>query len=226
MNQDDSEIEDDGFTELGEIDPLNDENISQEQINEMKMLGMDKPPKVSWARWQQLQGIRAEHEHMIHLAASGAPQAKIAESLGYDQASVSKILKTPEIRMRINEEIESIYGADHKKALKDRALKAIGVVDDVLTDGKENERATMARWVLEHSVGKASQDIHVTKTTLTEFMISIKQMEESNQLRNVSPTSEALQKPKDHFDTIIEEVIPKGMVIGKRGGSSGEGQTE
>src|SRR5687767_12900087 len=54
------------------IDPnaLNDETITQDQINEFKMLGIYKPPGVSWERWQRIQDIRPEHEHMIHLAAS------------------------------------------------------------------------------------------------------------------------------------------------------------
>lgn len=209
-------LEENQFTELG-TSPLTDETITQEQINEMKMLGIDKPETVSWERWTRIQNIRVEHDHMIHLAASGVPQWKIAQSLGYDQAHVSKILNTPDVRKRIQAEIQGLYGDDYKKAIKDRNMKAVGVMDDILESGKEAERASMAKWVLEHSVGKASQDVNVKTTSLVEVIHKINEME-SNQLRDVGSNTEALPKPKHKFDNVIEQVIPKDMVIGKRGG--------
>lgn len=236
------EVEDTEFDDLGnplpefeekysavssqaDLQVLNDDNISQEQINEMKMLGIYKPPGVSWERWQRIQDVRGEHEHMIHLAASGVPQGQIAEMLGYDQAHVSKILRTPEIKTKVDAQIAAIYGEDIKKALRDRAKKSIGVVDEILSAGsKEAERASMAKWVLEHTVGKPTQDINVQKTTLTEVIFQIDQLKQSGQLRDVNGLSQDLQKPKDHFDTIIEQVIPSGMVVGKRSEESNEGK--
>lgn len=211
-------IDSDEPTEFDEI--LTDDNISQEQINEMKMLGMDRPDSVSSERWWRLQDVRFEHEHIIHLAASGLPQWMIAKQTGYSQVHISKVLNTPEMKVKVQEKIQEIYGADHKKAVKDLGLKAIGVVSDVLDNGKESEKASMAKFVVEHSIGKASQDIQVTKTSLTEVIFKIDQMR-SDQLRDVSSGQALLQKEEDPFDTIINEVIPKGMVIGKR--SSGEG---
>ncbi len=224
LEDDEIELEPNEFSELGSI-PLTDETISQDQINEMKMLGMARPETVSSERWWRIQDVRYEHEFMIHMAASGVPQKKIALELGYADAHVSKVLSTPEVRKQVQDQINEIYGSDIKKALKDRALKAISVVDDVLVSDKESERASMAKYVLDHTVGKASQDIQVTKTTLSEFIIQINDMQ-SNQLRDVNPNSEVLPKVKDHFDTIIEQVIPSGMVIGKRSGGSSEGETK
>ncbi len=213
------------FVELPSWDSLTDETITQEQINELKMLGMSRPAGISSERWWRLQSERGEHTHMIHLAASGIPQGKIAEIIGYDQAHVSKVLNTPEIKQKVQKEISEIYGADHKKALKDRAMKAIEVVDDVLADGKEAERASMAKWVLEHSVGKASQEIIEKKTSLTELIVRIDQMQSSNQLRDVGSSSAALPKTADPFDTVISQVIPKGMTVGKRS-ENVEGQAQ
>lgn len=213
------DIEETEFDELGSpAFVLTDENITQEQINEMKMLGIDKPDSVSWERWNRLQSIRFEHEHMILMAAGGRPQREIAEALGYDQAHVSKILNTPEVKARVQEEVKSIYGTDYKKALKDLNDKAIMVVSDILENGKESEKAAMAKWNLEHTVGKASQEIQVTKTTLSEFIVKVDQMK--SELRDVGPNQSLLPKIPDEFDNIIDQVIPKGMVIGKR--SSGE----
>jgi hypothetical protein len=238
LQETDLELDNENFDELGnELSPegtpegigqpleLTDETITQEMINELKMLGEYKPPGVSWERWQRIQDIRPEHEHMIHLAASGVPQWRIAQTLGYDQASVTKILNTPEVRERVKKEIESIYGADHKKALKDRAMKAVGVVDQILESGKESEMSSMAKWVLEHSVGKASQDIQVTKTTLSEVIVKIEEMKAAGQLRDVGSNLSSLSKPKDDFDNIIEKVIPSGMIVGKRSGGESEEQS-
>lgn len=212
-----TKLEEDEFTDLGTPLPT-DQTITQEQINEMKMLGMAKPDYISWERWQRIQDIRFEHEHMIHLAASGVSQMKIAEALGYDHVHVSKVLRHPDVQAAVRQRISDIYGEDHKKALKDRSMKSLEVVDEVLETGKESEKASMAKWVLEHSVGKASQDVNVKTTSLVEVIHQI------NQLRDVPGITQSLPKPKDHFDTIIEEVIPKGMVVGKR--STDVGETE
>lgn len=208
------------FDEIGS-DPnvLTDQNITQDQINEMKMLGLERPETVSSERWWRLQDIRYEHEFMIHLAATGMSQKGISEAVGYGQVHVSKALNTPEVKERIRQEIEKIYGVDHKKALRDRSMKSLEVVDDILENGKESEKAAMAKWQLEHTIGKASQEIQVTKTTLTEFIVRVDQMK-ADQLRDVGSSQSLLPKEEDPFDTIINEVIPKGMVIGKR--SSGE----
>ncbi len=203
---------------------LTDENITQEQINEMKMLGLDRPPGVSYKRWWMLQDIRYEHEHMIHLAASGLPQQEIARMLGYDNLHVSKVLKTPFIKEKVDQKIAEIYGEDIKKALRDRARKAVGVVDKILVDGKEAEQASMAKWVLEHTVGKASQEINVQKTTLHQVIMEVNQLKSGDKLRDVGSSTELLQNSKDHFDTIIEQVIPEGMVVGKRSEGTDEGK--
>ncbi len=220
-NQPEVELEGSDFNadELAVV--LTDENISQEQINEMKMLGLERPPGVSSERWHRLQNHRIEYDHIIRLAAAGTPQWKIAEAVGYDQAHVSKVLNTPAVREKIEQEVRDIYGTDWKASLKDRNAKAVGVVDEVLETGNTKEKSNMARWVLEQTVGKASQEIIEKKTSLTELIIKIEQMEQ-NKLREVGSSSALLPSSPDPFDTIIEQTIPKGMVVGKR--SLGEGQ--
>lgn len=213
------------ITEIVDLTPviLTDENITQDQINEMKMLGIERPVGVSSERWYRLQNHRIEYDHIIRLAAAGTPQWKIAEVVNYDQAHLSKILNTPDVKEKIQQEVNDIYGTDWKKALRDRNAKAVGVVDEVLESGNLKEKFQAASWVLEQTVGKASQEIKETKTSLSEVIIKIEQMQQ-DQLRDVGSNSALLPKPKDHFDTIIEQVIPKGLTVGKR--SSGEGKAE
>ena len=210
----DSEFETDEYPD-SVPNQLTDETITQEQINEMKMLGLSKPDAVSWAKWQAIQSERSEHTHMIHMAAAGIPQGKIAEALGYDQVHVSKVLSVPWVKQKIQEEIHSIYGEDHKKALKDRAMKSIAVVDEVLDSGKESEKASMAKWVLEHSVGKAQQEVKHSGTILADFMVKVEQMEQ-NQLRDVGSGNPLLTQQSSKFDTILNEIVPVGAIVGKR----------
>lgn len=213
------ELEESEYTDLGTPE-LTNETVTQEQINEMKMLGIGKPKLVSWERWQRIQDIRHEHEHMIHLAASGIPQGKIAQMMGYDHVHVSKVLRAPEVTAKVRQRIDELYGDDYKKALKSRNNKAVQVVDEILSDtSKESERASMAKWVLEHSIGKASAEINVKTTSLIEV---IHQINEMNQLREVGSSTDNLSKQEDPFDNIINEVIPKGMIIGKRSSNGGE----
>ena len=215
------EVEESQFDELGTTPfILTDENITQDQINEMKSLGIDKPDTVSYERWWQLQSCRFEHEHIIHLAASGMPQWMIAQQTGYSEPHISKVLNTPEMKVKVQDKVKDIYGVDYAKAVKDLSLKAIGVVSDSLDKGSEKIRADMAKYVIDHSIGKASQEIVEKKTSLTEVIIKIDQLR-SSQLRDVGSGQSLLPKDEDPFDNVINEVIPKGMVIGKR--SSGEG---
>jgi hypothetical protein len=84
----------------------------------------------------------------------------------------------------------------------------------------------MAKWVLEHSVGKASQEIIEKKTSLTELIVHINQME-SNKLREVGSNPDNLPKEIDPFDNVISQVIPVGMVVGQRNqGAKDEGQSK
>lgn len=212
------EFEDDQTLDaLGAVLP-DDETITQEQINEMKMLGVAKPHTVSWERWNQIQNFRSEHHLMVKMAAVGRPQSEIAEALGYTQAHVSKVLNTPEIKAKVKKEIDSIYGDDVKNALKARAVKAVQVIDDTLDYGKPSERFTAAQYVLDHTVGKAQQTAEVKVHLLTQVMDYL------SKLRDVSPNQNQLPQAPDPFDTVIEQVIPKNMTVGVR--SNGEGSKE
>ena len=194
---------------------LTDETIPQELINEMKMLGQSRPQGISWDRWNRIQNQRIEHDHMIMMAASGRPQAEIARELGYTDSHVSKVLNTPAIKDAVQAEMNQIYGQDYKKVLKDRAMKAVRAMDDVLENGKNSEKLQAAQYILDHTVGKAQQNIEVKTTLLADVMIKVEQLT-ANQLRDVNGSSPLLTHKPSKFDTIIEQIVPEGVVIGVR----------
>jgi hypothetical protein len=202
---------------------LTDENITQDQIDEMKMLGLPKPDSVSWERWQRIKSIRSEHELMIMMKATGSSNGKIAQELGYSDAQVSKVLNNPEVKSKVSAQIHSIYGDDVKQAMKARALKSIEVFDEVLETGKTSEKLQAAQYILDHTVGKAQQNVQVKGAILADFIVQVEQMSKS-QLRDVGSSPELLTKKPHKFDTIIEQIVPDGFVVGKR--SEGEKQGE
>ena len=215
------EFEEISFDENQKI--LTDENITQDQINEMKMLGIGKPDSVSWERWQRIQSIRSEHEHMIMLKATGSSNGKIARELGYSDAQVSKVLNAPEVKAKVSAQIADIYGDDVKQAMKARAMKSVEVFDDVLENGKTSEKLQAAQYILDHTVGKAQQNVQVKGNVLADFIIQVEQMSK-DQLRDVGSNPDLLTKKPHKFDTVIEQLIPNDFVVGKR--SVGEEQGE
>jgi hypothetical protein len=199
---------------LGNPEPT-DETITQEQINEMKMLGLPKPRLVSWERWQRIQNVRIEHQHMIQLAAMGYPQKKIAQEMGYTDASVSKILNTPEVKSEVNKIVQETYGDNIKKAMKDRALKAVTVVDDILDNplSKSSDRLSAATYILDHTVGKPQQQINHTGNFIMEIMDEATRI---TKLREANPITPELTGKPDPFDTVLEQIVPSNVVVGKR----------
>lgn len=201
---------------------LTDETITQEQINEMKMLGLDKPDSISWERWQRVQSIRSEHELMIMMKATGSSQSKIAQELGYSNSQVSKVLNAPEIKAKVSKQISEIYGDDVKLALKARAMKSVEVFDETLENGKASEKRRAAQYILDHTIGKAQQTVQVKGNVLADFILQVEQMSQS-QLRDVGSNPDLLTKKPHKFDTVIEQLIPSDFVVGKR--SKGEEQS-
>lgn len=200
---------------------LTDETITQDQISEMKMLGLPKPDSVSWERWQRIQSIKSEHELMIMMKATGSSQAKIARELGYTDSQVSKVLNAPEVRAKVSKQISDIYGEDVKQAMKARALKSVEIFDEVLENGKTSEKLQAATYILDHTVGKAQQNVQVRGAILADFIVQVEQM---SQLRDVSSNPDLLTKKPHKFDNVIEQFAPSDFVVGKR--SSGEKQGE
>lgn len=194
---------------------LTDETINQDQINEMKMLGLEKPEGVSWARWQRIQDIRTEHYHMINMAVMGMSQAQIAIELGYTQASVSKILNTPSVKEEINRKIQEVYGDSVKKFLKDRALNAGIVTAEIMNnpEAKASDRLNAATYILDHSIGKAQQTVNHTGNFIMEIMDEATRITKLREANHVTP--ELTVKP-DPFDTILEQIVPSNVVVGKR----------
>jgi hypothetical protein len=198
---------------LATIVQYNDETIPQELINECKMLGYGKPPNIGWIRWHALTtDHKIIHEHMIMLKAMGKSDQYIADELGYTHSQVYRVLKTPAVAEAIKARVEQMYDVNVKQAMSDRALKALGVVDQILDDenGKSNVRLDAAKFMLEHTVGKAQQTVKHEGNLLAEVIAT------ADKLHNTTQVHEILTKPSDPMDNMINEMLPTDMVVGVR----------
>jgi hypothetical protein len=195
------------------FDQITDDTLTTDVIQEMHLLGLPRPPNVSAARWDAPLTHKNTHEHMVNLAAFGLNNKEIAERVGCTPTLVSKVLKKPEVKALVARRISELYGDDIKKAIRDRALNAITKMDEIINDPetKDQVRLQALTYVLDHTVGKAQQTIEHKGAVLSELIIK------ADQLRDVTAQSLLLTKEKDSIDNLLDEVIPKGLVVGKRG---------
>lgn len=191
---------------------LTDESITEELIREMKMLGMPKPSGVSNVRWNAIMNENIVHNHMIHMRAAGASYTKIAESLGYSPNQVAQILKTPKIAAKVNDVVKDIYGDDYKKAMNDRAHKAMAIYDRILDDDTVPLKLQLqaAEQVVAYTIGKPQQTVEHKGSALTDIMQAVNQLQEAREV------GEPLTETEVALDNLVKDIIPKGLVVGKR----------
>lgn len=210
------DIEFDNPTPPVPVDLLTDDLVTDDMLHQLKKNKMRKPPGVSWSKWL---GIGSEynpvHEHVINLAALGMTNRKIAQQLGITDTLVSLVVNAPEIKDLISAKISDLY-EEPKSQLKALFPKAFATFNKILDDVNERSalKADVAKFIIEHTIGKAHQTHTVEGNLLSELIVKV----EKQAIRDVNATAaNLLDKPKDEFDDLVTEIIPADVVIGKRG---------
>lgn len=200
------------------FEQLTDETITNEIIDEMKLLGLPKPAQVSWPRWMGPRDIKQRHEHIIHLCALGMTNRQIAKELDVNEARLSIIINTPNIKEAIKAKRREYFTDDAKAYIKSLAQKSFEVVDEILVNPGErsNVRLDAAKYILDQTVGKAQQNLKVEGSLIGEMIHKMDEM-----LKDATPATSTnlLDKPVDPMDNFIDDLIPEDVVIGKRGNS-------
>lgn len=207
---------------------LTDETITDAQINELKALGIDKPPQVGWPRWMGPKDVKQRHEWIIHLAAMGKTNRQIAREVGMTDSRISLIINTPAVKQAIQLKIKEYFGEDAKAYIKTLAHKGFEVIEGILVDQTEKgtTRLDAAKYVVDHTIGKAQQTVTVQGSLLSELMIKldsgardvstdllVSELLPSTEIKPVAP-------PRDAMDNFVDSLDLEEVVIGKR--SSGE----
>lgn len=195
------------------------ETYSQEDIEELKLLGMPRPAGVSYSDWYGPDKVSTTHDLMIYLAAVGSPQKDIAVALGFSDKAVSLILNKSEIKNKVKLKQAELFGDNARKRINTLANKSIGIFEEVLDSAQEkvSHKIDVAKYITDQSLGKAKQDIKVEGSLLSEFLARLDEV--SKPPRDVS---ESAGQEDDPIDSIATELIDKVHVVGQRGQADGE----
>ncbi len=183
----------------------------QEVIEEMKELGMSKPPDCPWGLWVGPKELSHRHKFIANLAASGMRNGDIAEELNMTDSRISIILDNPSMKIEIARIREKMFGSNNRRRLEMLMPKALNVAEEVLTGEQHmmKHKIDMAKYVLDQGLGKAKQDITVSGNLLGDLLDKL-----DAQVKDV--THSDLDKSDNPIDTLAYELVPTSVVVGKR----------
>lgn len=191
--------------------------FSDEDLEEMKLMGLPKPDNVEWGRWIGPKSHSHRHELLIHMAASGLSNNQIAEELQYSQSRVSVILSQPEIRNKIRLLQEKVWGGNASQKFQSLVHDAIDVTEEIMNNRQEKgaTRLSAANNLLDRALGKATQKIDVESTSLGEVLDRLDQLKELEK-NNTYQEPALLEKTKNPEDAFLDSFIEADYVVGER----------
>jgi len=194
-----------------------------ETVREMRRLGLPKPQDCHSNQWNSRDEMNHRHETIIELMLAGWPKKRIAETLDFAYYAF--------IDLTNSETFQAAYKEARKKRREslDKAVvtalyqDATEVLNKVMMneDEKGSVRLDAAKYIIDQTVGKPEQKVHQTGSILHEFMSRVEELKS----RPVSESPDLLVEPKNAIDTFIDEHVPEGFSVGKRG-STDESQGE
>lgn len=199
-----------------ELALLTNETITQEQIDAIKHAGLPKPDQITWEVWNAPRKISGRHEYIIMMSASGMTPKQICREVDMTELRIRSLVKIPKFARMIRQKRDELFGSDAKAHIKALVSKAVGVVEDTLDDKDEKGtvRLDAAKYVIDHTVGKATQTVEVGGNLLVDLVSRL-----DKESRDVSPANKSLATTKDSLDNFVDGIITEGVVVGKRGDS-------
>lgn len=193
--------------------PIKENPYSDEQIQEMKALGIPKPEEVSWGTWVGPKKESHVHEALIYMAASGANQKTIAEDLGFTQSRISIILSKPEIKQKVRKVQELLWGENAEKRFNNLLPKAIDVAQHIIEDANEKTslKADVAFKLMDRALGRPQQSVNVEGNLLGDLIARLDE-QSSRDITNPELTS---GREKDEVDNFVDQHV-ENYKVGKR----------
>lgn len=179
-------------------------------IEEMKLLGMPKPDDVSWGDWVGPDDLKHRHELLILLAAYGRTNNQIAEELGLTASRVSIILGKTEVKNKIREAQDKLFGQNVRRRIDSMLNKSLDVMDSVLENEQEKNslKVDIAKYLLDQGIGKAKQDVKIEGNLLADLLHRL------DTSRDAAPAQETLATNKNELDTFVDEFITDEFRVG------------
>lgn len=197
------------------LNPVRESQYTQDDIDEMKALGMPKPPEVSWGSWMGPKKESHVHEALIFMAAAGATNKKIAEELGFTQSRISIILSKPEIKKKIRAAQEMYWGENSDQRFKNLLPKAIDVAQSIIEDKTEKTslKADVAFKLMDRALGKPQQSVSVEGNLLADLIHRLDQQDP----RDVTQPELGSEGTKDKAEEFVDEFLGgEDFTVGKR----------
>lgn len=174
---------------------------TEEEIHEMRKLGLEKPDDVSWSRWKAVKKISPRHSLISHLAAAGMSPGKIAKESGMTLSYISILLGDPKIKSEIAYLQRQMFGEDPRKRYNSLMSDAIDVTETIMKNEGEkgSTRLSAAQLIQERVLGKPTQTVDIGTNlirTLFERLDQKEKEKEASPLLDVTPNQIETSKPE------------------------------
>ena len=152
--------------------------------------------------------IKGRHQVLIQLAVLNYPPSEIAAKLDYTVEHVRRLLRSPVIAAKISSERDTRFAQVLKTKMDGLCGLAAAAVEEVLlnTNEKGSTRLEAAKFVLEHTLGKAKATVEVKSDLLGDFISKLDQLGKNS----------VVLGPRDATDLMLDEVIGEDHVVGRR----------
>lgn len=198
---------------------------AQEIIWDMKKCGLPRPPEIPSELWNNIQEITHSHEAIADLMLKGIPKFQIADRIGCTKEHIYNVTRTPTFdeyyqkRRRAHELVIS------KESLTQHYERAVDTLVEVMLSDTEKgtTKADVAKYIVDHSVGKAKQEVHVQTHSSSLILMKIEELRKSSSPGNLP---KLLAKPVSPFDDLLNEIIPDGYKVGSTNGKAEEPESE
>jgi hypothetical protein len=208
---------------------LTDLTITDNMIADMRFYGCSRPPLITpdkWGKEVREYEMTPRQKRVIYLSAMGRTPIQIAEELGYSNAGVTNILRKPGVQERIAHQQSVIFQNDMKGWIKTLMTKSYGVIDEILTDHDEKSSVKLeaAKYVIDHVVGKATQNVEVSGNLLGDLITQLDEIKNTP----IEPSYVAIpvdagladataEKALVAMDDLVSQLIQTEHTVGKRG---------
>jgi len=197
------------------FNPIRECPYTQEQLDEMRALGLPKPPEVSWPSWMGPKNESSLHEALMYAKASGATNKAIAQQFNYTESRISIIMNKPEIKKKIRALQEKYWGGNIEARFQNLLPKAVEVAANIINSKTEKTslKADVAFKLMDRALGKPQQSIAVEGNLLADLIHRLDQQE----ARDVTNPEIQSERVEDHVDEKVNNFLgDKEFTVGKR----------
>lgn len=191
-----------------QYESLTDDDLTEELIDELRFIGCDPPPlvvKKKWTKRKRFADLTPMHRTLVNMAALGKTPTVIAAETGMSRQNISTVLNREDMRALIAHKQEMLFQNDVKGYIKTLMTKSYGVFEEILDNAlgevKPSVRLEAAKYVLDHTAGKATQTHEIKGNLLGDLIQTL------DSARNVTAQIAATPDEPSYVDLSVDEIV-------------------